>query len=454
MGGFCKDHPFLGPLAAFEDQWLVWRTWGEVDAMKAGDGWLRERQRRGLEFVRSHKGTALAWALLVRLDEDTLRSDTRFHAELADAYGLFADHPALGYAARYERARALLHADKRGEARAQYREMFGRAIKAGVLPAVDASFRRALQGNEAEADLWTDDMRQTAADFCKNQRRPAAVALAWQCWQLGDQPLASNLLAAALDGIDDHDERVLTTLAAVGFLYQTSQHAGADARLRPLLEDKDLSGLPALWRMAGRIAESRGQAARSVECLERALALEYRDLPEVINLEQVRRDYRRLLEHYQSLASAVTALKIDPPRDLLARTVRAADCWRALDRDEAGKPCDEAAAILRALGANDLAWEYQTTPIANRPNESGPWLGLAESLQREGDFALADRAFVAAFEAEPTNPQILWDRAQALRQAGQQAEARKLMRQVADTDWKQPRFNWVRSQAKWQLDGK
>src|SRR5205807_7177904 len=100
----------------------------------------------------------------------------------------------------------------------------------------------------------TDEMRQTAADFCKDHRRPGAVALAWQCWQLGDQPLASNLLAAALDGIGDDDERVLTTLAAVGFLYQTGQHAEADTRLRPLLDDRDLAAQPALWRMAGRVA--------------------------------------------------------------------------------------------------------------------------------------------------------------------------------------------------------
>jgi ferric-dicitrate binding protein FerR (iron transport regulator)/tetratricopeptide (TPR) repeat protein len=452
--GFCAKHPFLGRLAAFRDQWLVWQVWRDVDAGQPGaSGWFRERQRRALEFVRSHKGTSFAWALLDRLYEGNADSDTRFHGELADAYGLFADHPALGYAARYERARALVHAGRRDAARTEYRQMFERAVKAGVLPAVDATFREALQGEAKDADLWTEMMRQTAAAFCEKRQRPAAVALAWQCRQLGDQPLASNLLAAALDGIADEDERLLTTLAAVAYLYQTGQQAEADARLRPLLENEKLAGQPALWRMAGRVADARGQTARSIECLERALALEYQDLPDVINLEEVRRDYGRLLEHYASLARAVTALKIDAPRDLLARTVRAADCWRALDRDEAGRPCEEAATILRSLGAADLAWEYTTTPIARRPNESGPWLNLAQSLQREGDFALADRAFAAAFEAEPTNPQILWDRAQALRQNGKQAEAQKVLRQVVSGDW-EPRFGWVRSQAKWQLEGR
>ena len=183
------------------------------------------------------------------------------------------------------------------------------------------------------------------------------------------------------------------------------------------------------------------------------LALEYDDLPEVINLEEIRRDYGRLLDHYSSLARAVTAMKVAPPRDLLAKTVRAADCWRALDRDESGRPCDNAATILRLLGATDLAWEYQTTPLGQRPNESGPWLGLAQSLQREGDFRLADRAYVAAFEAEPTNAQILWDRAQSLRQNDQQAEVQKVLRRIVEGDW-QSRFGWVRSQARWQLEGR
>ena len=107
--------------------------------------------------------------------------------------------------------------------------------------------------------------------------------------------------------------------------------------------------------------------------------------------------------------------------------------------------------MLKALGRRELAWEYLTTPIAQRPNESGPWLGLAQALGREGDFALADRAYAAAFEAEPTNAEVLWERAQNLRRSGKAAEAQKLYRQLAEGDW-QPRFNWVRTQAKWQLD--
>ena len=66
---------------------------------------------------------------------------------------------------------------------------------------------------------------------------------------------------------------------------------------------------------------------------------------------------------------------------------------------------------------------------------------------------LADRAFRAAFEAEPTNAQVLWDRAENLKQGGQAARARELYRRLAEGSW-QPRFDWVRTQARWQLDGR
>ncbi len=451
-GALCQGHPLLGTLAGFRDQWLVAQRWSSVDASLPGAGWLRERQLRGLDYVRSHKDSLFGWALLGLLHDQTANSDQRFQRELAESWGRYADHPALGYAARYERARALLRGGRRDEARAQFQAMFEQAVKAGVLPAVDGTFREALQGEARDADLWTDMMRQTATNFCQGHRRPAAVALAWQCWQVGDQPLASNLLAAALDG-GDEAERLGTSLAAVHFLVQTGQHADADLRLRPLLEHKELARQPGLWRLAGQIADARGLTARSIECLERALALEYQDLPDVIDLEPVRRDYGRLLDHYASLAQAVKALKLEPPRDLLAKTVRAADCWRALDHDDPTAACAAAAVILRDLGAADLAWEYLTTPIGQKPNESGPWLTLAQTLSREGACPLADRAYLAASEAEPANAQILWDRAQSLRQHGQQAEAQKVLRRIVDGDW-EPRFGWIRAQAKWQLEGR
>jgi cytochrome c-type biogenesis protein CcmH/NrfG len=88
-----------------------------------------------------------------------------------------------------------------------------------------------------------------------------------------------------------------------------------------------------------------------------------------------------------------------------------------------------------------------TTPLAMKPNEAGAWLDLARLLRENGDVTLADRAYALAFEAEPTNAQILWDRAQLLAQSNRGEEARKLYRQIADGQW-QPRFRSVQEQAK------
>src|SRR5208283_554975 len=126
--------------------------------------------------------------------------------------------------------------------------------------------------------------------------------------------------------------------------------------------------------------------------------------------------------------------------------------WRALDREQ-GQCCELAAGVLRALGMRELAWEYMTTPVGLAPGESSPWQNMAQALNREGDFALANLAYKAAFEAEPTNAQILWEQAQNLRRGGEKAEARKLLRQLAAGDW-QPRFNGLKSEAHWQLEGK
>jgi tetratricopeptide (TPR) repeat protein len=144
---------------------------------------------------------------------------------------------------------------------------------------------------------------------------------------------------------------------------------------------------------------------------------------------------------------------VRPPADFLARAVRAADRWRALDRD-GGDACRAVARILQRLGERELGWDYLTTPVGLSPNEAAPWLILAETLGQKGELDLADRAYAAAFEAEPTNAQILWDRAQNLRQAGQSAEANRLLRQIAEGRW-QPRFQGLQAQARLQVqDGR
>jgi len=446
--GVGPDTDLLQRLAAFRDLYLQ-------QNFRPGQDSLAERQRRlerGLAYVNRNKDSVLGWAMLSLLQDRAHEPTGTLQARVADAWKLFIDASELGYVARYEQARSLLNSGKQAEAAKLFLEMYEQLVKQQVLPPIDGSFRAALLGDGKTPEQWTPLMERTAQVLLKDNHRLTLVKLAWQCRQLGDFPQAENLLAAALQNPKDDAERLLVTTAAVDYLLETSQDVRADSLVTPLLENADFAQRPGLWRLASLVAQRRNQPVRSIGYLEKALDLEFQALPEVVNLRQVRRDYGRLLEHYAWLADAVQTLKIEAPADLPTRTIRAADRWRSMDRDS-NDVCERAARILKTLGARDLAWEYLTTPVGMKPNEAGPWLNLARSLGHQGELELANRAYQAAFDAEPTDAQVLWDQAQNLDRAGQKAAADLLRRRIVDGSW-QPRFAGLKAQAKWQLEGR
>jgi hypothetical protein len=142
---------------------------------------------------------------------------------------------------------------------------------------------------------------------------------------------------------------------------------------------------------------------------------------------------------YQDLANASAKLGTPPPKDLLARVRRAAERWRALEPQPL-RSCPPAAMLCQNLGDEDAAWDYLTTPLAQHhrtgtPIEPPDWWKIAQDFCEQGRYQLAEHAFRTAAEAAPDNPQILWDRAQNLRQAGKDAEVRAIMRNIAGRDW-------------------
>jgi tetratricopeptide (TPR) repeat protein len=355
----------------------------------------------------------------------------------------------LGYAARYEYARSLVTSDNK-KARKLFMELHGQALREGVVPPIDASFRQAFSSPGAGNRGFADLMRKASAGLICGKRRAGVFSLARQCYALGDQALADQLVGGAIDGTGEKERQQLSFLA-IRYWFTTQRFARADDVLQPLLRDKPLARHPQLWRLASFVAGKRGKENRSAACLEKALEIEYRHLPPVINLQTVREDHAALLTHYQALAAATKLLEKEPTRDFLARVVRAADRWRSLDNDGTAA-CQAAARIFQTVGAHDLAWDYYTTPLSQKPNEAEPWLSLAQQLRQDGDLALADKAYALAFEAEPTNAQILWDRATLLQEMGKTEQARAVYRQIADGTW-QPRFSWIQTHAREMVVG-
>ena len=221
--------------------------------------------------------------------------------------------------------------------------------------------------------------------------------------------------------------------------------------LWPLLDEKRCRQSKAMWQLAAKVAKQQGMTARALECTQQILLQKYKTLSGTFNVEVVRNDYGTLLQRYEQLAKSVATLDSEPSDGLLARVIQVADRWRAIDPDPT-TACQTAARIFGDLGAPELAWDYLTTPLAARPNEAAPWVSMAQMLRQQGHLELADRAYASAFEAEATNAQILWDRAQVLLEAGRKDDANRLMRQVADGEW--PRqFNWIQTRAKQSVEG-
>ncbi|MBI3407439.1 MAG: FecR domain-containing protein [Planctomycetes bacterium] len=429
----------------------LFQTWDTERISKSDRARARQERQKALDYVRKNRESAYGWTML-RLMEDRAAAafggeeakiDPEFHRELAEGFRLFEGQSTFGDAARYEVARCLFKAGELQEARKIFLEQYRQALRDGMLPAIDADFRLALLGRDGEKDAWSELMRETADKLIKDKKRPAVLALASQCWQLGDEPLANALLQSTLGGIDDAKERTGMKLAGLEFLWHTKQIAQADDLLQELLKDKKLAKAPGLWRLGVQFAEERDMPDRALECLEKALEAEFRHRPEVIDLKVVRQEYGKLLGHYEKLAEAMLTLKLRPSQDFLTNVVRAADRWRALDSESAGA-CNTVASILQRLGDRELAWDYLTTPVAHQPSESGPWADIAQNLARKNVLDLADRAYQAAFEAEPTNAQLLWDRASLLRRNPQPAYFQALAHSPSTRS-----FSAGRSQNRW-----
>src|SRR5262249_49365825 len=160
----------------------------------------------------------------------------------------------------------LLSSGQRGQARSLFKSAYESYLqKEHAVPAIDAAFRQALQGDEkSKQDLYSTLLRQTAKTLAAQDRREAVITLASQCRQRDDGPLADELFELALAKLSDQ-ERLPVTLMGVEYLWQTSQQDRADTMLQKLLADERLSKNAALWRLASQMAGQRKLLKRSVD---------------------------------------------------------------------------------------------------------------------------------------------------------------------------------------------
>jgi ferric-dicitrate binding protein FerR (iron transport regulator) len=455
------DDGFLRQLAEFHDVRMSgwsedYHAHGASDASSDGkkemDALFADARRDNLHLLDCMgrmNSPELAWLVwnqaqdrvYWRYDSDARR---RIVSDLADAAARFQATPRLHYYAQYAIARQWANAGDGKQAQAVFERLYTETLDAGGLPPIDASFREAFQ-ESGDGPRWRTLMLAAARKLLAGPDPLAALRLARQVDEAGDAALVEELYDVA-QRTAPADDRLCVTLARIDHYRRHQQLAKADALLQTLLGTRDYADSADLWRLAEAIATARGMTAAAIGCRQRALDIQYEDLRDLADAEPLCREYRDLLAGYEKLLTATAPFGPAASAELLGRIVRAADQWRQIDADPA-EACQAAGRVLAALGATDLAWEYFTTPLALRPDESGPWLELAGALAQQGQIDRADRVYAAAFQIEPGNAQILWERASALWDAGRQEQARPLFRQIVAGPWA-PRFADLQARAK------
>ncbi len=436
--------------------WLYYgaRRWPSEYA--SGDRKSRDRIVKILDKVVDKVGPhELTWGLVEAVRATGLQVEQ--FSQVRKAYQKFADDPGLGHAARYEAAVLAAHSPSGQQTAAkELRKLWRESVEAGVCPMVDANFPNImasqpeqLPGGQASNSFQVEV--KWAIETLSANRKPFQLChLAWLLRTLGEQHNAHQALQAALR-VAGPEEDTLVRLTVVQYGMRSADYALAEQAIEPLLENEELGESPDFWRLAGTVAQYRGQSGRAILCLERAVELEAQQGSAVVNLQQLRSDHTQLLGWYQTLAGGAEILGDEARQNLVRRTVRTADRWRGIDPEDS-QACKLAGDTLTALGEDELAWEYLTSPLAGRVGEAKPWTDLGRQLEQQGQLELAIRAYSAAFSHEQTNAQLLMSKADLLSRMGRRDQARQVYRKVAEGNW--PRqWNGVKARAQRILRG-
>ena len=395
---------------------------------------VQQEVERTLEFVTTCRTTETGWTLMNVMRP---RLTTPEHlAAFAKAAERFEQHPQVGSLVRRERMTALFEALQYDEGFALFAEWLDAHLRQGVVPPIGPELYRACSvthGQPKLDELLMKDARQLA----DAQMLMTLNSLAVQMRELGNTKVADQMMTLLLASLNTK-HRPDVSLFAIEHLRQMKD-SRADKLLDQVMELPMANQIPELWRFASKLANESGRKRLAAERLERAIMLEFANCPNTINIETVRSDYAELLAKYDELITAAATLEVAPPDGLSASIIQAADQWRTLDEDDT-TACQSAARLLAKLNRTDLAWDYLVTPLAESSGESAPWIALARHLGNDKQIDLADMAWSRAFEFETTNPEILLDHAILLQSAGRTAQAKAVLKSVADGTW-QPRFS-------------
>ncbi|MDX9720968.1 MAG: VIT domain-containing protein [Myxococcota bacterium] len=202
----------------------------------------------------------------------------------------------------------------------------------------------------------------------------------------------------------------------------------------------DLESLtPSTLRYASYLYEQSGNDREAAKYLKACVASD----DELLSLEQIREDARRLLEI--SVRLTLYAPEEKDQEAALREALWAARQWRLQDPDNVELD-QRVAQLFSALERPEEAWRYLSSSIERHPGEGLAYGQVAEGLESLGEMKHAEKQWSQAVKVEPTNPTWRLSLAHNLLTQGRNDEATQQLELIAAEKW-QDRFWNVKSQA-------
>jgi tetratricopeptide (TPR) repeat protein len=185
---------------------------------------------------------------------------------------------------------------------------------------------------------------------------------------------------------------------------------------------------PRLLRLASVVAEQSGDIRTAADLFTQAMKAEG-DTPVALN--QLRADYTRIISLYGQVAKVSGGPDRQSARDA---AVAAGRDWRAIDPDYAPRE-QVLGELLIALGEDDEAWRYLSTPIDLAPREGASFMTAATVLERQNKLDQALGLWWRAYAIDATNPTWLQRAAQLELALGKKDKAKETLTKIAKGNW-------------------
>lgn len=438
------DDGFVQRLATAINIHQRWQTGRATEGRSRSQ--IRKELQRSLEFVSKCRLDSTGWWIVSAIRQSI--HEAEFQEMLANALKSYESNPRLALAARIQRVRLLYLAQKSGKARTLHAEMMVARAQAGLVPRVDRDLYQHFVSTPEGPEKWHTVVKRCADALLRAEKLRQTIDFSQQLYLVEDHDAVHRLLERVLKRFD-RSTAPDVVLSAIRNLNRLKDGRASEL-VDSLSQNQTFRNDPKFWRYASTVADDCSHPQKALRHLERAIQLEFENRPDVINVKAVRQTYSRLMDRYRQVIEASEILETEVPADLYARIIRAADQWRSME-DDPTDCCQVAAELLRKLRRQDEAWQYLTTPLADRSGESSPWQRLAKELTATSQFELADMAWTRAFRFEKTNPEILLEHSKMLAAANRSSEADRLLRRILDSAW-QPRYSKTRQQAETLLN--